>query len=53
MDTLQAVGFVTKTRPVQAYKNAVMDSRCERAKLSKRESKPIPHRARGSHKYRQ
>ncbi|KAH9431468.1 hypothetical protein MCOR02_008757 [Pyricularia oryzae] len=53
METLRAAGLVAKTRPVQAYKDAAMAARRERARLSKREFKPIPDRPRGSDKYRQ
>ncbi|KAI6478986.1 hypothetical protein MCOR13_011583 [Pyricularia oryzae] len=53
MATQRAVGLAAKTRPVQAYKDAALDARRERARLSKREFKPIPDRPRGSDKYRQ
>lgn len=53
MATQRAVGLSAKTRPVQAYKDAALDARRERARLSKREFKPIPDRPRGSDKYRQ
>lgn len=53
MATQRTVGFAAKTRPVQAYKDAVLDARREKARFSKREFKPIPDRPRGSDKYRQ
>ncbi|KAI6336236.1 hypothetical protein MCOR07_001007 [Pyricularia oryzae] len=53
MATQRTVGLAAKTRPVQAYKDAALDARRERARLSKREFKPIPDRPRGSDKYRQ
>ncbi|KAI6624392.1 hypothetical protein MCOR14_009300 [Pyricularia oryzae] len=51
MATQRAVGLAAKTRPVQAYKDAALDARRERARLSKREFKPIPDRPRGSDKF--
>ncbi|TLS20869.1 uncharacterized protein PpBr36_10849 [Pyricularia pennisetigena] len=46
-ETLRKAGLVAKTRPVQAYKNAAIAAKREKAKLSKREFKPIPNRPRG------
>ncbi|KAI6511902.1 hypothetical protein MCOR13_000463 [Pyricularia oryzae] len=51
MGAQPTVGLAAKTRPVQAYKDAALDARRERARLSKREFKPIPDRPRGSDKF--